>query len=209
MSRTDLSPDVLRKLIDYDPSAGTMVWREREPSDFTATPGRTAQHQCALWNSNFSGRAVFSTAGPDGYLRSRVKGTTYVAHRVAWAIHFGEWPKGMLDHINGIRCDIRIANLREVTPADNTRNACVRRDNKSGVPGVYFRKSTGRWLVTIGQKHVGAYRSFEDAVAAKKAAERAHNYHPNHGRKHDIDAAIEALSALKARCITIRKDRAA
>ncbi len=204
MNRVDIDPGELRTLIHYEPIDGTMTWIPRQPHQFEATPGRSAAHQCALWNSKHAGRPAFAAAGPDGYLRSRVKGQTYCGHRVAWAIYYGEWPSALLDHINGNRADIRIGNLREVDDTGNARNAALRRDNKSGVPGIYYRRATGRWLVTIGKKHVGSFRSFTDATAAKKAAEQAQGYHPNHGRIN----AMESMMALKQRAIAIRTARA-
>ena len=46
-------------------------------------------------------------------------GKLIYAHRAAWAIHFGEWPKGEIDHINGDASDNRIINLRVVNRTEN------------------------------------------------------------------------------------------
>jgi hypothetical protein len=98
----------------------------------------------------------------------------------------GYWPKEV-DHINGDSCDNRLVNLREVNHQQNMRNAKRRSDNSSGATGVYYIKATGRWIAQIRVdnrgRHLGAFNSFEEAVAARKAAEVALGFHENHGRK--------------------------
>jgi len=63
---------------------------------------------------------------------------TYAAHRVAWFLHHGAWPMGEIDHINGNAQDNRIANLRDVTHKENTRNMKRRSDNTSGITGISY-----------------------------------------------------------------------
>src|SRR6185369_1259759 len=48
----------------------------------------------------------------DGYIALRVYGTECRAHRLAWLLSYGYMPK-FIDHINGIRDDNRLCNLRE------------------------------------------------------------------------------------------------
>lgn len=57
-----------------------------------------------------------------GYTRVWFCGTQYMAHRIAWALYYGEWPKHTIDHKNKIRSDNAIDNLRDVTQAVNNRN---------------------------------------------------------------------------------------
>ena len=61
-----------------------------------------------------------------------MKGRQYLQHRVAWALHYGEWPASFIDHINHIRDDNRIHNLRVVTRAENNSNAIRRMNYKTG-----------------------------------------------------------------------------
>lgn len=114
------------------------------------------------------------------------------AHRAAWAVHFGEWPKGMLDHINGDPADNRIANLRPVDPSGNCRNTAKTRRNKSGVSGVFQRARGDRWIVATrtggGKREHLYFDTFDEAVAARKDAERRHGFHPNHGRERSSTA---------------------
>jgi len=90
----------------------------------------------------------------------------------------GEFPPkgGEIDHINRDRADNRWANLRLATRSQNNMNAGLRSDNKSGHKGVSKRRDTGKWHARITVKRrillLGNFHSFEDAVAARRAAER-------------------------------------
>lgn len=84
-------------------------------------------------------------------------------------------PAGMMgDHIDGDGLNNRRSNLRLATPAQNTRNTCVRRDSKSGLKGTAFDKRRGKWAAYIKeckrQKHLGYFGSPEAAHAAYVAA---------------------------------------
>ncbi|MCK1783382.1 HNH endonuclease [Pseudomonas sp. TNT11] len=119
----------------------------------------------------------------DGYLRVKINNVLFRVHRVIWLITFGEWPKGQIDHINGIRDDNRIENLRDVTVQGNQRNQHIRTDNSSGVPGVRLENGKWRVRIKIDGKYicVGRFQNFDSAVAARKDAEAIYGFHPNHG----------------------------
>ena len=78
-----------------------------------------------------------------GYLVIKVKGKQYKAHRLAWFLHYGEFPKHNIDHINHIRTDNRIINLRDVTQAENNRNNTKKINKDTGVFGVCLDKTKG------------------------------------------------------------------
>lgn len=121
-----------------------------------------------------------------GYRRVNLYGREYAAHHLIWALEKGVLPTE-LDHINGVRDDNRIENLRHVTRMENLHNKKMSRANKSGVTGVYWIWQQSRWRASIGidgkVKHLGLFLSFDDAVKARKGAELALGYHKNHGRK--------------------------
>ncbi len=119
----------------------------------------------------------------DGYLRVKINNVLFRVHRVIWLIAYGEWPKGQIDHINGIRDDNRIENLRDVTVQGNQRNQHIRTDNSSGVPGVRLENGKWRVRIKIDGKYisVGRFQDFDSAVAARKDAEAIYGFHPNHG----------------------------
>lgn len=80
-------------------------------------------------------------------------------------------PPGLqVDHINGNGLDNRRANLRIATPAQNARNARMRRNNTSGFKGVRLHKPSGKWVAEIKvnntTKSLGAYEAAAEAHAA-------------------------------------------
>lgn len=81
-----------------------------------------------------------------GYLNININNKTYYAHRLAWLYVYGEFPKH-IDHINHIRTDNRIANLRNVEHKENRRNSSLISTNKSGVNGVFWDKRTKNGLL--------------------------------------------------------------
>ena len=44
------------------------------------------------------------------------------AHRLAFFLHEGRWPEGVVDHVNGVKSDNRWANLRHSTAKENAAN---------------------------------------------------------------------------------------
>lgn len=120
----------------------------------------------------------------NGYLRIRVDGVRYLAHRLAWLYMNGEFPDGEVDHINHLRNDNRICNLRDVTRQENSRNMVIPKNNTSGCIGVIWRKNRKRWTAEIkvsGKSiKIGMYKNIADAVFARKAAEVKYGFHKNH-----------------------------
>jgi hypothetical protein len=110
-----------------------------------------------------------------------IDGKQYYLHRLAWLYVHDRWPQGVTDHINRVRTDNRIANLREVTRGQNNQNSRRRKDNTSGHPGVTWFKRTAQWRAYIqagGKVHsLGYFTDLDAAVAARKAAEAAHHTH--------------------------------
>lgn len=86
----------------------------------------------------------------EGYWRIWINGRHYAAHRLAWLFVYGKWPDGEVDHIDGAKNNNRIKNLRVTTKAGNQQNQRkARKDNKSGLLGVYWRPDTEKWRATI------------------------------------------------------------
>ena len=95
----------------------------------------------------------------------------------------GSFPEGYVDHINRIKIDNRIENLREVSKAQSRENIGVSNNNKSGLKGVWMHKQTKKWCASIGYKkkniHLGSFTSIDDAYQAyKKAAATYHTMNP-------------------------------
>jgi hypothetical protein len=129
------SPQTLRQILRYEPETGKLYWLERPRSLF-----RT-DHSHRGWNTRWAGKEAFTASNPKGYRQADVLGFHTCAHRVAWAVHFGEWPTDTIDHINGVTNDNRIANLRVCSASENATEA-ARRRARNGVT-VRRRQSTG------------------------------------------------------------------
>lgn len=105
----------------------------------------------------------------------------FLAHRVAWLMTYGAWPKNEIDHINGDRNDNSISNLRHVTRGKNAKNLTLRCDNSSGLSGL-SRTPYGTWRVRISTNHVGCYTTRDEAIAARAKYLSENGYTERHGR---------------------------
>lgn len=116
----------------------------------------------------------------DGYLQVTIDGLSSLAHRIIWLWHKGYLPEHGLDHIDRNKLNNRIENLREVGHQCNMRNTGNGKNNSSGVKGVCWDKTNGKWLVqiTINRKTIklGCFSDFTEAVAHRLAAEQAENW---------------------------------
>lgn len=147
----------LKEVLNYDSETGIFTWVDY---------------------SNF-GRAKTGAAGwfcTAGYLTIQIDKVKYQAHRLAWLYTYGYFPENNIDHINRIKQDNRIDNLRDVSQQCNVRNSRIRKDNKTGVPGVIKYSRCKGWAAQIKinrrSKTIGYYSSFTDAVFHRFAAEQ-------------------------------------
>lgn len=185
MNKKDLaSPELLHQLLICDFETGFLTWRRRN-ADFYEDGFRSAARSADIWNSRWAGRPAL-TANRTGYRAGQILKKSYIAHRVIWAMYTGAWPVGQIDHINGIRTDNRIVNLRDVSRQDNYRNASISKNNTSGALGVSWDARSGKWRAQITvdhkKKYLGTFSSKSEAVLVRKAAEAGYGFHPNHGR---------------------------
>jgi hypothetical protein len=102
------------------------------------------------------------TLNSKGYVQVRYKNVKKMAHRIIYEMFHGKVPKE-LDHINRIKTDNRIENLRGVTRSENNFNKNLQKNNKSGVKYVSWHKATKKWVVQYGGKHLGCYSDFDKA----------------------------------------------
>ncbi|MGO8242969.1 HNH endonuclease [Rhizobium johnstonii] len=170
-----ITAEMWKDIVDYDPGTGRLYWRPRDGS---------ARYDKAF-NTRFAGKDAGGRKAL-GYVLLKLQGRFYLAHRVAWAVQTGAYPKKHIDHINGVRDDNRWENLRDVTPSENLRNIRLPKTNTSGRIGVRFVARDKIWAAAIyaerKQIYLGSFKTKEDAIAARVAAEKLHGYHPNHGR---------------------------
>lgn len=173
------SPELLRKLLDYDPETGLLTWKPR-PRELFPTDASFKG-----WNTRRAGTPALCYIDARGYRSGSIMGVGVRAHRVVLAMANGRWPE-VSDHINGDKGDNRLSNLRDCSQSENCRNAKRPSDNKSGVVGVHRLKGSATWVASIAANgeafHLGRFPSKEEATAARQKAEAEHNFHPNHGR---------------------------
>lgn len=117
---------------------------------------------------------------PSGYMAIVINQRPYYAHRLIYLYVHGILPK-YIDHINGIKADNRIENLREATKQENQWNITKLSTNTSGYKNVTWSKRDKKWNVKIKinekNKSFGAYFDLE---VAKFVAETMRNkYHKN------------------------------
>ena len=121
-----------------------------------------------------------------GYIFIRVKHRQYYAQRLAWLYVHGVWPKDQIDHINHVKTDNRISNLREVTGQENQKNRRANKNNATGIIGVTWHKRDKRWQAqaTVNNKmiHLGQFTDFFEAVCARMSSNNKYGFHANHGR---------------------------
>jgi hypothetical protein len=115
-----------------------------------------------------------------GYIFIGVSGKRYYAHRLAWLYIHGNFPPEQIDHINNIRNDNRLSNLRLATNQENSLNSCMKSNNKSGYKGVSFDSQRGLWVARISfngiYKYIGRFRTAKQAsIAYDECAEKHHN----------------------------------
>ena len=122
----------------------------------------------------------------NGYITVGILTEQYRVHRLAWLYVYGEWPVKYIDHINQIRDDNRICNLRCVDDLENSRNKKQYKRNKSGIVGVNWSNKRNKWeaYISISSKTIslGRFTDKEDAIKARKAAEIEYGFHKNHGK---------------------------
>lgn len=115
----------LIKILDYCPDSGAFTRKVKK--------------------GNCRAGETVGTIRAGGYSYINLNYSRYLAHRLAWFYVYGEWPKGQIDHINGIRTDNRLSNIRDVPPLINRQNERKpRKNNSSGYLGVAKVNKAGK-----------------------------------------------------------------
>ena len=117
--KMDITHEYLVSILDYNPETGIFVWRERPVEHFKT------KHHGKTWNTRFSNKITGTSKDKGGYCLLGIDQKTYKAHRLAWFYVHKQWPKNQIDHVDGIRHNNKINNLREATRFENNRNKKV------------------------------------------------------------------------------------
>lgn len=159
MADAILTQQQLKALLNYNEKTGIFTWRSKR-----------------------RGVKQFSVAGTlhhSGYIHILINYKKYLAHRLAWLYVTGEMPVDQLDHINRIRNDNRICNLRACTRAENMRNMSVlKMSDIEGATGVSWHTQRNKFRAYIyenkKQIHLGYFADKNDAIKAHKKAVNKH-----------------------------------
>jgi hypothetical protein len=158
----EVTQERLKFLYDYDPSTGLFVSKlYNKPVGFLHQ-----NYLCVkLWHKG--------------------KERKFKLHQLAWLYVHGVWPSPMIDHINRIKTDNRINNLRLVTFAQNAQNKAIYNTKsslpKSGFKGVHWVKQSNKWKASIGYNkknyHLGLFSDPEKAfLVYQDAAKKLHSH---------------------------------
>jgi hypothetical protein len=104
------------------------------------------------------------------YAQKRVNKKNIYLHR-----YIMNFPNGYVDHFNRNTLDNRKENLRVTTNANNLRNGNIRKNNKTGVRGVYYDKNRKKFVASIKVNyktiHLGRFKTLEEAKQKRLEAE--------------------------------------
>lgn len=168
--RKDFTWAELDALLRYEPQTGKLIWK-------------TNNHSKSVRPNTEAG----CVNKANGYRTITLFGLSYPAHHVAWFLYHQKWSEYQLDHINQVRDDNRIVNLREVTIAENARNRSRRNNTETGEHGIWFDRVRNKYVaeITMNRKRVFLKR-FDDpdeAVASREAKLIELGFHENHGNR--------------------------
>lgn len=152
-----LTHERLKEVLNYDSETGIFSWKRKI--------------------TNIKDQTTAGALHNKGYIQITIDKKNYLAHRVAWFYVYGKWPQKQIDHINRIKTDNRIKNLRDVTNSTNQHNNGARRHNTSGVNGVINLKSRNCWVAQIyvdnKRIYLGTFKDKDKAISARKKYEES------------------------------------
>jgi hypothetical protein len=143
----DLTQSRLKEVLDYNFDTGVFKWK--------------------IQSNHFIQIGDDAGCVSKGYITIAIDNCPYMAHRLVWLYIYGKFPDKFIDHINGIKSDNRLINLREANNTQNLQNIGLHKSNTSGYKGVYFHKKKKQWMarcrVNGVRIYLGMYPTAEEA----------------------------------------------
>ena len=160
MKKQELTQELLKELFHYCEITGIFTFKHRKE----ITYGDKG------FNTRFAGKQTGSLCKKTGYIRLGIYNKTYQAHRIAFLYVYGYIP-GEIDHVDGIRTNNWISNLREATRSENGQNLKkARKHNKLGMLGVSYHVNSNKYVARIAVNKktttIGLFQTKEEAHAA-------------------------------------------
>ena len=182
------SLEYLKECFAYCSETGCLTWSKRPLSHFRD------ERSMKIWNTKYSGKPsgrIYQNKNGKSYKDVSICNSSYQQHRIIYILHNGDIDKKMqIDHISGESTDNRIENLRLVDGFENHKNTRMHSNNTSGVTGVNWHKQGKKWnpRINVNNRYIslGMFSNFDDAVRARKAAEKLYGFHENHGQNRPL-----------------------
>jgi hypothetical protein len=147
----NIDAEKIKEYLDIDINTGSAIWKK----------------------TKFHGKKA-GTINSKGYVVIQVDNVQYTLHRLVWAIANNSNPLTHIDHINGIRDDNRIENLRLANPSMNQANGRLKTNNTSGFRGVYWESVINKYTARIKKDGVSHWLgAFDSKIEAHEAYMKA------------------------------------
>ena len=153
----EITLEILREVLNYNSESGFFTWNV-----MTGRRNRVG--------------SVAGTISSRGYVKIKVLGKAYYAHRLAWLYFYGDWPNGEIDHVNRIRSDNKIRNIRLASRSENLCNKTIQKNNILKIKGVSKcaqgkdRPFYSRITKNGNRVYLGSFGTIEEASFAYKVA---------------------------------------
>lgn len=159
MTKVQLTQEFIKSIFDY--KDGFLYYKINRP------PSHMMPGDLAGFTNNKGNRRVI-----------KIDCKKYLHSRIVFLWHHGYLPP-IIDHINRIKLDDRIENLRPATNGENTRNRSKAPNKSSQYKGVTFNKRHKKWRSHLMVDGNAMYLGFFDKEidAAKAYNEAALKYH--------------------------------
>jgi hypothetical protein len=109
--------------------------------------------------------ALAGSVRPRGYIQILFEYKYYQAANIIWLIMTGDWPKGLVDHVDGNPRNNVWANLKDVTYRGNSCN--TKRSRSGRLIGASKRADSGKWrsYITVGKQrtNLGTFNTEQEA----------------------------------------------
>lgn len=151
---TGLSQERLKELFIYDPVTGIFIRKS----------GKVAGYD------------------KEGYRQIQIDNKSYYVHRLAFLYMEGVFPKEDVDHLDKNPSNNAWANLRACSTKQNMQNKKLYKNNKTGLPGIYWIARRAEWVAEISGKQIGYFKAHLDAISARKSYELKNGFADSHGR---------------------------